>query len=842
VFASIRFNSFRTISSELTKKTVQCLYLSLTASVLTIASFSAHAQGACETNGDLICTSAIVKKYVYQAGGAPGVYDTFDLAVAAIPHDGICGSEGPFFGPVEIQGTLYGVTTTYRQAASWKIFSGQGTEANPCNPSAFQWVGEYAGGTREIVCPPGFLYAPSSTLQQACYRPRAPKECKVGNPMYPIAGAKQEDVSIRGFMPIKLIYRSDRRKNPFTNAQGNVEPDGFEIAFGWSLDASVFRGLLFENIPNLYERAWWSTADGYGFEFKKVGAVWQSMDDLSANRSLTQLSATSWMLTNLEENYAEVADNGTGETIRYYADGRKYRFGKVVGTSNLFVDDRFGRRIEFMYEPTTVTGPNNEPPQIRLTKISTGSGLVTLVRADLGDPREYPASNALRALSKVIYQDGKSTSFVYGGAPSAQQLTQVLHDDENGVPQPYMTAAYNLEGRVISTEHTGGVDKWQVSDIGTNIVSPLGSSSGYALTQGIGGARRIQYSYQPAGAGCPATSTGYREYDARGNVTDFTNFNLQKTVMAYESSRSFETARIEGLDNAQTVAALSLTVLPAGSRKVSTQWHPDWGLKSRLAEPKRITTFVYNGQPDPTAANAVLSCIPAGTPLLPNNKPIAALCKKVEQATSDDTGIAAFTATSVGAARVWTYTYNADGQMLTANGPRTDATDVTTYEYYTATDTTTTPPKYVRGDIKKLTNAVGHVTETTNYNGNGQPTRILDPNGLITNVTYHPRGWLASVGVTNGTATLTTSYTYYANGRLKRVTQPDGSYLNYGYDPALRLTSLTDNLGNSVVYTLDNAGNRTKEETKDTGGVLKRQVARVYDALNRVQSVTGGTE
>jgi hypothetical protein len=43
-------------------------------------------------------------------------------------------------------------------------------------------------------------------------------------------------------------------------------------------------------------------------------------------------------------------------------------------------------------------------------------------------------------------------------------------------------------------------------------------------------------------------------------------------------------------------------------------------------------------------------------------------------------------------------------------------------------------------------------------------------------------------------------------------------------------------------YTLDNTGNRINEEVKDPGGVLQRSIERTFDALNRVQQVTGGVQ
>ena len=37
-------------------------------------------------------------------------------------------------------------------------------------------------------------------------------------------------------------------------------------------------------------------------------------------------------------------------------------------------------------------------------------------------------------------------------------------------------------------------------------------------------------------------------------------------------------------------------------------------------------------------------------------------------------------------------------------------------------------------------------------------------------------------------------------------------------------------------------GNRTNEQVKDPSGTLARQTTRVYDALNRLQTVTGAIQ
>jgi YD repeat-containing protein len=263
-------------------------------------------------------------------------------------------------------------------------------------------------------------------------------------------------------------------------------------------------------------------------------------------------------------------------------------------------------------------------------------------------------------------------------------------------------------------------------------------------------------------------------------------------------------------------------------RKISTQWHPDWRLPTRIAGPGTITTYVFNGQPDPFNGGATANCAPAAT-LLPDGRPIAVLCKRVTQATTDGNGHSGFSAPLQAgmSARIWSYAYNRDGQLLTATDPRNNAT---TYAYYGETTA-----DHTVGDLSTVTDALGHVTKYTKYNPYGQVLQMVDPNGITTDATYDLRQRATGVSV----AGQTTSYEYWPTGLLKQVTFPDGSWLAYGYDDAHRLNELKDNAGNSVHYTLDNSGSRIGEEVRDPTGTLKQQIGRAMDALHRVQQTVG---
>jgi YD repeat-containing protein len=74
----------------------------------------------------------------------------------------------------------------------------------------------------------------------------------------------------------------------------------------------------------------------------------------------------------------------------------------------------------------------------------------------------------------------------------------------------------------------------------------------------------------------------------------------------------------------------------------------------------------------------------------------------------------------------------------------------------------------------------------------------------------------------------------HPTGLLQKVTMPDGSYLSYSYDAAHRLTEVDDALGDRLVYTLDAAGNRQKDDRHDPSGALMRTHTQLYNALGQL--------
>ncbi len=168
--------------------------------------------------------------------------------------------------------------------------------------------------------------------------------------------------------------------------------------------------------------------------------------------------------------------------------------------------------------------------------------------------------------------------------------------------------------------------------------------------------------------------------------------------------------------------------------------------------------------------------------------------------------------------RNWSYTYNSLGLIETADGPRTDVQDVTAYRYD------------AHGNLTTVTNALGHITQLSNFDSYGNPLGLSDANGVTTSLTYTPQGWLASVT----TAGSTTSFEHDAIGQITKVTRGDGSWLQYTWSGARRLTKITNNLGESVEYDYDPMGNRTAQRLKDASSNLTQQQTWVYDELGRL--------
>jgi len=703
-------------------------------------------------------------------------------------------------------------------------------------------------------------------------RPKEPPSCPAaplspsrGNPIYPLTGVKRQDIDLGlrvAGQSLTLSYDT-RSKVP-----GAANTSHWQVpalaAFGplWQTSlhksmvlqaangqvGSAYSNVLMNRGANVFESA--SVA---GFDSCTGGGGGGSYASKVEPNHKISYSGSAGRLVDGREFSEEDYDASGAVLSVTQARGPKLTYtystastpASTAPTPELLlqITDNFGRSIQFTYQAGGLGGM-----PARITTVTGPDAQVI-----------HAAYDAAGNLSSLTWPDNKVRSFVYERSDLPWALTGII--DENN--KRHTTYAYDSEGRAISTELANGADRhalqyaaggaprWSVTETvsgnlicrehrwvapsGAKVTGPSGQTNELSATTQQGMVALTAQS-QPAGSGC-AASTSHQDYDGNGNVTVLDDKNGNRSCFAYDSVRNLRTVTLSGLSSSTACPSNLSSYAPAGTdpahpqRIVSTQWHPDWVLQTKQAEPGKITTSIYNGQPDPFNANAIASCAPS-TALLPDGKPIAVLCKQVEQATTDTDGHLGFSAglQSGVANRQTSWTYNQWGQVLSEDGPRTDVNDTTTYTYYS--DTTA---DHTMGDLQSVTNAAGKVTSYSKYNRHGQLLESTDPNGVLAVNTYDLRQRLLSTTVGGQT----TSYSYDPAGQLKKVTLPDASWVGYDYDAAHRQIAVYDHKGNRTEYVLDNAGNRTGETTKDPSGNLKRQLSRSIDALGRVQQTTG---
>ena len=164
-------------------------------------------------------------------------------------------------------------------------------------------------------------------------------------------------------------------------------------------------------------------------------------------------------------------------------------------------------------------------------------------------------------------------------------------------------------------------------------------------------------------------------------------------------------------------------------------------------------------------------------------------------------------------------TFNGAGQPLTVDPPGHGTGDQTTWSY--------TPPNLGdpdRGELFPFTRTDPLIGDTVfGYDPYNRRVSVTDPNGVETQTSYDDLDRVTEVrqlvGSTPQTGDLVTTYEHTVFGDLFRTTLPRGNVIEYGYDPAGRLISverkpdaLPETHGERTFYTLNEAGNRTREE------------------------------
>ncbi len=555
------------------------------------------------------------------------------------------------------------------------------------------------------------------------------------------------------------------------------------------------------------DSSWINTSDGYYESLTSLGNDRYRLDN-SNDRILEKV-------TDGTASYRIVSANGeiryfgsTGLLLRIQNPSDPSRDVTLVYNNDVpgeeFIDhivDSKGRTLDFKYEIPGL-----------LTKAVLPDGTTVTYVYDSYDN-----------LVAVDYGDGVRKEYFYHESGLADpvfrnHLTGIAYEDG----QRYASFGYDNTGRVKSSQlhgPNGYVEQTTLSyDTADKVsaITPSGSTRTYTIQPGI-------YRRPLSITGGPDAVTN--TYETDGRVKTRTYANGATSSFTYQPAYQSGTTEAVG-----TISERKTTVTrDAGNRLTRRELY---GLQNGVQTLQQVELRTYDTNGRETASCLVDPAISGAA---------SYVCGSQANAPN---GVRQTRTTYCEAADISAGTCPIAGLVTAVDGPRIDVADITTYTYYASDspDCATAPTtcQYRKGDLWKVTNALNHATETLRYDSAGRPLSVKDVNGVVTDLEYHPRGWLTARKV-RGTDEasedddLITRIEYWPTGLIKQVTQPDSTSIKYTYDAARRLTDITDNAGNTIHYTLDNAGNRIQEDTKDAGGTLRRTLSRIYNQLNQLQ-------
>ena len=400
-------------------------------------------------------------------------------------------------------------------------------------------------------------------------------------------------------------------------------------------------------------------------------------------------------------------------------------------------------------------------------------------------------SNGNRRLETVTSPSHRNRFYLYEDANHVDYITGIT--DELG--NRYATYTYDATtGKVLTSEHAGGAGKVTLSY----------GSSATTVTDGDGRTKTYDFSVSPwTGNRLNSTSrngtTRSITYAASG--TDALQRRATVTrpdgvVVGYSYDSHHRTAVTEAVGTAEE-RTTNYEYLRPDSNRVTKISRP-----SLNGAGNAETAIAYNGLDLPTS---------------------------ITESGYDASGAAI--------SRTTTVTYNASGQVLTIDGPRTDVVDVTTFTYHTCSTGAEC------GQLHTVTNAEGHTTTFDTYDAAGRLTKETGPNGYVREYRYaSTTGYPQSVTIrTPYNRHWTYDYEYNAAGLMTRA--PAGRHMSavyWSYDEAHRPIEVRDNLGDKIKYAYDSAGNVTETRYETAAGQLARQVQAAYDDWSRLDTINRG--
>ncbi len=539
-----------------------------------------------------------------------------------------------------------------------------------------------------------------------------------------------------------------------------------------------------------------------------------------------------YIIKNTDGSYS--LHNDENGTERYNADGYIIQLRNEQG-----VAWDFAYNSKYLQTVTHASG--------RQVKFTWTGGQVTQVTDPAGNVYQYSYSPNVFGTGR-----GRLASTTLPGAPTT---TITYHYEDNRYPGGltgksfngvrYSTFAYDAERRAILSEHAGGAERHLFSYVveSTEPVLPPPSPTrpGGPYSEEERGWCEGGVCYQPRslpGGSVPlAMSAGL---SGAGNVAlSATLYSKQrpvkiKTIETNPLGRTTTYAYEDGRQTSVTGAASPRCAASYKERSYDANGYPD--LVHDFAD--NLTDFDYSPQgyllkqTEATGTPAQRTTTFEWDTTRNRRTKVTVAGDRETSYTYDPRGnVASITVRNLSSKGVanqsrttnYSYTYHANGlkASMKVDGPLAQDDVTSTFS--------------AQGDLLSITNALGHSTGFSGYNGLGRPTRVTQANGEAREYSYDARGRVTSQRDSVGSGWATTTYGFDGAGNVASLTRPDGVIERYQYDAARRLQSEVKPLGDGTYawtrYSYDAASNVTHKEIAHTDYPLGSTITGAIDEL-----------
>jgi RHS repeat-associated protein len=577
------------------------------------------------------------------------------------------------------------------------------------------------------------------------------------------------------------------------------------------------------------------------------GKGWTSIIDDTWLRKRTEADGSTTVMIGTPANHRFVF-NGSGTSFRQL-------WPKGSSTSDLFFDGTLYRLRENGSNTETTFDTSGHPTatrniatgrQIGITysggapaSITDSWGNVTLTLATAGG-RINSITDGSATWSYTYDGSGHLTAVTVNALPwrtytySGDRMTEA-HDAAGNLVESH---AYAANGTATSSIGGGREDITSITYAGTgrvtgeeitNVTTAAGATTSYYTRYLAGRERTVEIAGNCGSCGVGDAVFGFdgrgrviREQDARGYFTERTFDMLSRELTSsgpwMPSSCDPETDSAHCRVTPDTILTTSLTSLPSTLARTMTYGDANWPDRPTEIDVASLSgstnlkseSFTYDAATGATLAQTTSGY--TGLPSLGTSE-----SHTVTTALYNGTEGASFTP---GGAfdTAWLTLAQPAGLAKSVDGPRTDVTDVTSFVYYPIDAAV---PALNRGHLAAAENAAGHITRYENYDRFGNATRVIDPNGVVTESTYDLIGHIVTTTLKAASGCNTTADPLCATDLT--------SSRDYTPDTG-PLTSQTDANGNATAYEYNTRGRMTATSRGPSLSDLRERMETSYDA------------